>query len=130
IAPGSGMYDTILLRVGDRAALSPDRRLIARATAKDKERKAYAIELIDSETGESRRRIDVDRAPHSPVFSPDGTKLYAISGNRYVRGWDVQSGREVMRADVPLTAVYCETPLIVSANGRYLATAERGGTRA
>jgi WD40 repeat protein len=120
--PGYGEHETWITLGADRAAVSPDRTLIARCTAAKKNEQGFGIDLLDATTGESRGRIEPGQRAHRPAFAPDGRTLYAITLDGLVRGWDIRTGREVMRTDAPLSENNCSCKLLVSPTGTHLAT--------
>ncbi len=64
---------------------------------------------------------------HRLAFSPDGTRLYCLQGAR-ILGWDMASGRQVMRARGEHNASFA--PVAVSADGRsIIAGHDDGGLR-
>lgn len=125
--PGKGPDESGVLAGADRAAVSPDRTLIARCTRGKKEEGAFSIDLLDAQSGEIRRRIDVSRTTWRPAFSPDGRVLYALSADRLVHGWDVRTGREVMHSNQPMSEQTgpCTSQLIVSPDSKHLAVAQK-----
>jgi RNA polymerase sigma factor (sigma-70 family) len=122
IDPGMGPLEEFLLSAGDRAALSPDRSLIARCTAGNRDVPEFSIDLLDSATREVRRRIDLAQSARRPTFSPDGNTVYAVSADWFVRGWDVRTGHEVMCSGSPVSMWVSQ--LVVSPDGKHLATAQ------
>jgi WD40 repeat protein len=123
-APGSAPGEFVGA-IGDRAALSADRKWMARYSAGRPKHNEYRIELLDAATGQERGRIELGQAALRPRFSPDGRTIYAITADCLIRGWEVQTGREVMRTSVPLQIAACGTPLLVSPNGKHLAAADK-----
>jgi RNA polymerase sigma factor (sigma-70 family) len=121
IAPGFPA-DLCWSAAGDRAALSPDRTLLARANMADPKanKKKYVLELVDMATRLPRNSIPLDSPPLRPAFAPDGRTVYAVVGKK-VHGWDVASGRPVFQSNQPVGQLVYR--LLVSADGRYLATA-------
>ena len=105
----------------DSGCMSRDRTLLARFAILNGEKREYAMELLDAATGAQRRLIPVDGITRRPVFSPDGNVLYAIC-NKQIRGWNVQTGKEIMRGEGGAGDVVSR--LLVSSDGRYLATAD------
>lgn len=120
ISPGAGPRERDLLPAEWRAALSPDRTVLARVTAVDPDAHEYVLDLLDAAMRTSRNRIPLEGMAQRPAFAPDGHTVYAIVKDR-VCGWDVASGQPVFRSQGPVG----ELPyrLLVSADGRYLATA-------
>jgi WD40 repeat protein len=91
--------------------LSPDEQLVATtAIARD-------TRLMNAETGFGVRTLTDVSSDGTIRFSPDGRTLFTGGQGKTVRWWDVDSGKERRRADVP------EEPraLAVSADGRRLA---------
>jgi WD40 repeat protein len=126
IAPGVAA-DLCGVGVSVGAALSPDRTLLARAKSVDSEankpkakKKEYVLELLDMSTRALRNCIPLAGPPLHPEFAPDGRTVYAVVGD-HVLGWDVASGRPVFRSNQPVGQLPYR--LLVSADGRYLATA-------
>jgi RNA polymerase sigma factor (sigma-70 family) len=118
--PGKGPNDVSILSAADRAALSPDRTVIARCTTNDKRAADFSIDLLDANTGKLRGRIQLDALARRPAFAPGSRFLYALVGRR-LRGWDLSNGQEVMSGDRPAGDVI--NRLIVSPDGSRLATA-------
>jgi RNA polymerase sigma factor (sigma-70 family) len=120
ITPGVGPDAEAAIWVQGQAALSPDRKTLARSTAVNLKEQIYSLDLIDAVTHTPRNQIPLDGAAHRPAFSPDGRTVYAVVDQR-VRGWDVASGRPVMTGNRPAGDLIYR--LLVSSDGRYLATA-------
>ena len=119
-APGNGPAEKSLMPADFRAALSPDRTLVARSTAVNPDGREYVLDLLDAATRAPRARIPLDGMAHRPAFAPDGRTVYAVV-NRHVCGWDVATGQAVFRGKQPVGDLVYR--LLVSADGRYLATA-------
>ena len=120
VSPGAAPGDHCLFPAADRAAVSTDRTLLVRAGAVDAGAGEYVLEVIDIATQAPKARIPVRNRPVRPAFSPDGKTVYAIV-KRHVCGWDVASGRQVVRSNAPAGELVGK--LLVSPDGRYLATA-------
>jgi len=77
-------------------------------------------------TGESKGRIEIGYPAWHPAFSPDGKILFAITADRHVRGWKVDTLYEVVCSASPLpnAATACTAELLVSPDGRFLAIAQ------
>jgi WD40 repeat protein len=120
--PGGRPREQSLKGMEFRTTVAPDRSLVARCTAERTDgRGEYGIDLLDATSGAVTRRIGVDSYAHHPAFSPDGRLLYAVAG-KVVRGWDVRTGREVMRGKRNAGEVVYR--VLVSADGRYVGTAD------
>jgi WD40 repeat protein len=120
ITPGFGPKETQPLPAEVRAGLSTDHTLMARCTLVDPAKQEYVLDLIDTANRATRTSIPLDGIAQRPAFAPDGRTVYAVVAH-HVCGWDVASGQPVFRSRQPVG----ELPyrLLVSADGRYLATA-------
>ncbi len=125
-SPGIGQHETTgVMAAAVRAAISPDRTLIARCTRGDQEKHEFSIDLLDACTRELRGRIALDQSAWRPVFSPDGAIVYAITSDGYIRGWKVKTGQQIMRSAIVMAEQVspCTSQLIVSPNSEHIAYA-------
>jgi len=120
--PGNRSGEPIL-EAGYVTAVSPDRSVVARCTAEPRGRQTlYGIDLLNGTTAAPVGRIELGHLAHHPAFAPDGRTVYAVAG-KVLRGWDVRTGREVMRGEREAGTVVCR--VLPSADGRYVATADK-----
>jgi Tol biopolymer transport system component len=106
-----------------RTAMSPDRSLVARCSPDTTNGQTeFGIDVLNAATAAPTRRIRTDKVVHHPAFSPDGRTVYAIT-EKVVHGWDVKTGREVMRGERNAGEVVYH--VLVSPDGRYVATADK-----
>jgi WD40 repeat protein len=86
-------------------AFSPDGKMLAIAAIRRAGKVAYAVRLIDAETGATRKTIPLQGTVRSVVYSPNG-KMLAIGGQdipevltgpfaRTVQLWDVEKERTI-----------------------------------
>lgn len=76
-----------------------------------------AIEFRDSETGEVKRRADIDPpSPASMAASPDGKYLIA-SGSGEISVWDVASGTQLKKHKTPEGETHC---CAVTSDGKHI----------
>jgi RNA polymerase sigma factor (sigma-70 family) len=101
------------------ADLSPDRSVVARCVAVDPDEGEFALELLDAATRARRKSIPLDGLPQLPMFAPNGKTVYAVV-NRHIFGWDIETGRQVMKSTEPAGELVYS--LRVSPDGRYLAS--------
>jgi RNA polymerase sigma factor (sigma-70 family) len=130
LSPGHGEHEKVLFSASDRAAVSPDRSLIARCTAGKEEKSDCTIDLLDAQTQESRGKIEPGQLAFHPAFSSDGKVLFAITADRYVRGWNVENHEEVMHTVLPLAypVSACSSKLLISPDSKYLGVAQMAAT--
>lgn len=121
--PGAGAGEPYAAPAGDRAAVSPDRTRLVRCTRLDAADPVYALDVLDAATGKEVGRIPLPGRVRRPAFSPDGRIVYAVGSDQLLRGWDLASGREVMRGRGPAGGLVDR--LVVSPDGRSVATAVR-----
>jgi WD40 repeat protein len=103
-----------------RAALSPDRTVVVRFTAVNPDDREYILEVLDAATRARRISIPLAGLALWPAFAPDGKTVYAVV-NRYVYGWDVATGQQVMGTAEPAGELVSR--ITVSPDGRYLGSA-------
>jgi RNA polymerase sigma factor (sigma-70 family) len=120
IAPGAGPAERAVMSAPDRAALSPDRRTMVRCTAIDPDKGQFTLDILDAVTLNTCKSIPLDGIALRPTFAPDGKTVYAIVRRKLI-GWDLVSGHEIMRGQESTGDILAR--LIVSADGRFLATA-------
>lgn len=121
IDPGAVSTEPYLLSAPDRAAISPDRKRVVRCSCLDVSAREFELEVIDLESQSVVQRVPVAGRVRRPAFSPDGSTVYGICADRRVRGWSVETGKQVMQgADTAGDLVY---RVIVSPNGKFVATA-------
>ena len=106
-------------------AWAPDSRRLVYVSLRDG---APNLFLYDFATRAETRLTEGAQGSHSPRFSPDGTRLAFVRGDRELRVLEVQGRRERLLATalmerVPLTS---DRPLVWSPDGRWIAYAALG----
>ena len=81
-------------------AWSPDGRWIAATNTSGK------IALCDAATGARKHVLEMSHEGGGAVFSPDGARVYAGDWSGFLFAWDVASGREVARRELPGSMVH------------------------
>jgi dipeptidyl aminopeptidase/acylaminoacyl peptidase len=94
---------------------------MVRCTRLDAIEPVFALDVIDAATGKEIGRVPLPGRVRHPAFAPDGRTVYAVGADKLVHGWDLATGREVMRSRRPAGDLVDR--LFVSADGRYVATA-------
>ena len=113
--------DAFIFSVADREARSRDWTLVARCSAFSREDRLSTLEVIETATQATLSKITVEGLIRRPAFSPDGQIVYAIA-DKVIQGWNVRTGQQVMRGKS--RAGDLVNRLLVSSDGRYLATAD------
>jgi RNA polymerase sigma factor (sigma-70 family) len=120
LSPGFGPSELGIMPAEFWATLSADRTLVARSMEAKPGSQAYELQVLDAATQAVRIRIPLESFAQRPAFAPDNKTVYAAVG-KHVCGWDVATGRQVLRGQVPAGDLVYR--LLVSADGKYLATA-------
>jgi RNA polymerase sigma factor (sigma-70 family) len=74
------------------------------------------IHLWDVASGKGRRLAELPSSVRAFAFAPDGTRLYAVIDNHWLRAWEIGSGKQLWQNG------HAATTLVVAADGKTLLT--------
>ena len=84
------------------------------------ERFPRPLRIWNSYNGEELMTLEGSNKCHSPVFSPDGRRVFAVSDTGTIKCWNAESGEELLTINNPDHEI---SSLKFSRDGRRLAAA-------
>jgi WD40 repeat protein len=108
-------------RTLESPVFSPDcKKIITVGAEMQDSRFPRPLRIWNSDNGKELMTLEGSHKCHSPVFSPDGRRVFAIRGTGTIKSWSAESGKELLTINNPDLEI---TSLEFSRDGRQLAAA-------